>query len=357
MKIKHRLIAAALAPALLLLAALFPSNALAIDGDATGVKVPVSVTTSGQGIPGETYTVKIETETDGAPMPSASKIDVKGEELKAGIYKGDPAEFYLDFSKARVGIYKYRISQVAPKNTTGRGEYDGTVYYMTVTYEHPDGDMSKTRVTAAVHEGTPEGTKVANCNFVNTYANLPAGEIDPPVTKKIAGDKPVKKSTFDFVLESIDGAPLPEGAKDGKFTTSIEGEGTIEFGKIDYTKAGTYEYRCYEIDKGEDGYTYDKTVYTMRVVVTEAVDGFKVERAIVDKNGKEHDSLTFENTYKEPAKPATPAKPAAVKKGGSGVVKTGDTNNAGAVVALGVIGAVVVAGAVVMRRDNKKEEK
>ena len=211
MKIKHRLIAAALAPALLLLAALFPANALAVDGhaikgDATTVKVPVSVTTSGQGIPGETYTVKIEAETDGAPMPSTSEIDVKGEELKAGTYKGDPAEFDLDFSKARVGIYKYRISQVAPENTTGRGEYDSTVYYMTVTYEHPDGDMSKTLVTAAVHEGTPEGTKVAVCNFTNTYANLPAGEIDPPVTKKIAGDKPAKKSTFDFVLESIDGA-------------------------------------------------------------------------------------------------------------------------------------------------------
>lgn len=354
MKIKHRLIAAALAPALLLLAALFPSTAMAIDGDETGVKVPVSVTTSGQGIPGETYTVKIEAETDGAPMPETSEISVKGEELKAGTYKGTP--FELDFHNARIGIYKYRISQVAPKNTTGRGEYDGTVYYMTVTYEHPNGDMNKTRVTAAVHEGTPEGTKVVECNFVNTYANLPAGEIDPTVTKKIAGGKPAKKSTFDFVLESIDGAQLPEGAKDGKLTTSIEGEGSIEFGKIDYTKAGTYEYRCYEIDKGEDGYTYDKTVYTMRVVVTEAVDGFKVERAIVDKNGKEHDSLTFENTYKEPAKPFV-NKPSAAKKGGSGVVKTGDTNNVGAVVALGAIGAVAAAAAVVMRRDGKKEEK
>ncbi len=356
MKIKHRLIAAALAPALLLLAALLPSTALAIDGDATGVKVPVSVTTSGQGIPGETYTVKIEAETDGAPMPEKSEIGVKGEELKAGTYKGDPAEFNLDFSKARIGIYKYHISQVAPKNTTGRGEYDGTVYYMTVTYEHPNGEMDKTRVTAAVHEGTPEGTKVAECNFVNTYANLPAGEIDPPVTKKIAGDKPAKKSTFDFVLESIDGAPLPEGAKDGKLTASIEGEGTIEFGTIAYTKAGTYEYRCYEIDKGEDGYTYDKTVYTMRVAVTEGTKNFKVERAIVDKNGKEHDSLTFVNTYKAPAKPVV-NKPATVKKGGSGVVKTGDTNSVGAVVALGAIGAVVAAAAVVMKRDEKKEEK
>ena len=352
MKIKHRLMAAALAPALLLLAALFPATAFAIDGDATTVKVPVSVTTSGQGIPAETYTVKIEAETDGAPMPSTSRIDVKGEELKAGTYKGDPAEFDLDFSKARVGIYKYRIYQVAPENTTGRGEYDNTVYYMTVAYEHPDGDMSKTKVTAAVHEGTTDGPKVAVCNFTNTYANLPAGEIDPPVTKKIAGDKPAKKSTFEFVLESIDGAPLPEGAKDGKLTTSIEGEGSIEFGKIDYTKAGTYEYRCYEIDKGEDGYTYDKTVYTMRVAVTEGTKDFKVERAIVDKNGKEHDSLTFVNTYKAPTKPAV-NKPAAAKKGGSGVVKTGDTNNVGAVVALGAIGAVAAAAAVVMRRDGK----
>lgn len=356
MKIKHRLMAAALAPALLLLAALFPATAFAIDGDATTVKVPVSVTTSGQGIPAETYTVKIEAETNGAPMPSVTESHVKGEELKAGTYKGDPAEFDLDFSNARIGIYKYRIYQVAPEDTTGRGEYDNTVYYMTVTYEHPNGDMSKTKVTAAVHEGTTDGPKVAVCNFTNTYANLPAGEIDPPVTKKIVGDKPAKKSTFDFVLESIDGAPLPEGAKDGKLTTSIEGEGSIEFGKINYTKAGTYEYRCYEIDKGEDGYTYDKTVYTMRVAVTEGTKDFKVERAIVDKNGKEHDSLTFVNTYKAPAKPVV-NKPATAKKGGSGVVKTGDTNNVGAVVALGAIGAVAAAAAVVMKRDGKKEEK
>lgn len=356
MKIKHRLMAAALAPALLLLAALFPATAFAIDGDATTVKVPVSVTTSGQGIPAETYTVKIEAETKGAPMPSVTESHVKGEELKAGTYKGDPAEFDLDFSNARIGIYKYSIYQVEPENTTGRGEYDRTVYYMTVTYEHPNGDMSKTKVTAAVHEGTTDGPKVAVCNFTNTYANLPAGEIDPPVTKKIAGDKPAKKSTFEFVLESIDGAPLPEGAKDGKLTTSIEGEGSIEFGKIDYTKAGTYEYRCYEIDKGEDGYTYDKTVYTMRVAVTEGTKDFKVERAIVDKNGKEHDSLTFVNTYKAPAKPVV-NKPATAKKGGSGVVKTGDTNNVGAVVALGAIGAVAAAAAVVMKRDDKKEEK
>lgn len=356
MKIKHRLMAAALAPALLLLAALFPATAFAIDGDATTVKVPVSVTTSGQGIPAETYTVKIKAETDGAPMPTVTESRVKGEELKAGTYKGDPAEFDLDFSNARIGIYKYSIYQVEPDNTTGRGEYDGTVYYMTVTYEHPNGDMSKTKVTAAVHEGTTDGPKVAVCNFTNTYANLPAGEIDPPVTKKIAGDKPAKKSTFEFVLESIDGAPLPEGAKDGKLTTSIEGEGSIEFGKIDYTKAGTYEYRCYEIDKGEDGYAYDKTVYTMRVAVTEGTKDFKVERAIVDKNGKEHDSLTFVNTYKAPAKPVV-NKPATAKKGGSGVVKTGDTNNVGAVVALGAIGAVAAAAAVVMKRDGKKEEK
>lgn len=351
MKIKHRLIAAALAPALLLLAALLPSTALAIDGDATGVKVPVSVTTSGQGIPGETYTVKIEAETDGAPMPKTSEISVKGEELKAGTYNGDPAEFNLDFSKTRVGIYKYRIYQVAPKNTTGRGEYDGTVYYMTVTYEHPDGKMNETRVTAAVHKGTPEGTKVAGCNFKNTYAKLPAGKSDPPVSKRIAGDKPSKKTKFTFVFEGLDGAPMPEGAKDGKITASVDGEDTIEFGNSEYTKAGVYTYKCYEVNDGAEGYTYDKTVYTVRVAVTETVEGFKVERSIVDESGKSHDSLAFENTYKEPAKPAT------VKKGGSGVVKTGDTNNAGAVVALGVIGAVVVAGAVVMRRDNKKEEK
>lgn len=358
MKIKHRLMATALAPALLLLAALFPANAMAIEGDATTVKVPVSVTTSGQGIPAEMYTVNIEAETEGAPMPVTSKIAVKGEELKAGTYTGDPAEFDLDFSKARIGVYKYRISQEAPENSTGRGEYDDTVYYMTVTYEHPDGKMNETRVTAAVHKGTRDGTKVAVCSFSNNYANLPAGKSDPPVSKRIAGDKPSTKTKFTFVFEGLDGAPMPEGAKDGKITASVDGEGTIEFGNSEYTKAGVYTYKCYEVNDGAKGYIYDKTIYTVRVAVTETVDGFKVERSIIDEDNKEHDSLTFTNTYKEPAKPAEnkPATPATTKKGGSSVVKTGDTNNAGAVVALGVIGAIIVAGAVTMRHTGKQEK-
>lgn len=338
MRRQIRRLAMAVMAGALLMAGLVAHPAYALPGDTDSVTIPVSVTTIGQGIPGETYTIKVEA-LDGAPAPLEDTVTLQGTELKADTYTGS---FDISMKDAKVGIYTYKVSQVAPEDSTGRGSYDATVYYVQVTFEHPNGDMSKTDVIAAVHIGALSGDKTASCAFTNTYANLAAGKSDPPVSKHIAGDTPTDKTTFTFVFEAVDGAPMPEGASDGKIEATIDGAGETEFGNTDYTQAGVYTYKCYEVNDGADGYTYDNTVYTVRVAVTETVDGFKVERTIVNQNGEVADGLDFTNTYK-----ASASTPAVTKTANP---DTSDTNNW---LAVGVIAALGVALVYASRKTAK----
>lgn len=338
MRRQIRRLAMAVMAGALLFAGLIAHPAYALQGDTDSVTIPVSVTTTGQGIPGETYTIKVEA-LDGAPAPVEDTVALQGSELKGDTYTGS---FDISMKDATVGVYTYKVSEIAPEDSTGRGSYDTTVYYVQVTFEHPNGDMSKTDVIAAVHIGSLAGEKTDACAFTNAYANLPAGKSDPPVSKRIAGDTPVNKSTFTFVYEAIDGAPMPEGAVDGKIEATIDGEGEVEFGNAEYTQAGVYNYRCYEVNDGIDGYIYDTTVYTVRVVVTETVNGFNVERTIVNEKGDVADGLDFTNTYKAAA--ATPAVTKAANP------DTSDTNNW---LAVGVIAALGVALVYASRKTAK----
>lgn len=336
-------LATALSLALLLTAALFAVPAYALTGGEDTIKIPVSVTTQGQGIPGETYTVKIEPVGD-APAVENDKVLFDGTELKAGTFQG---ELNLSFANASVGEYSYRVYQVTPQDSTGRASYDTAVYNLKVTFEHPEGDMSKTDVVASIRKaGDAEDVKYDSCAFTNTYANLPAGVSDPPVTKRITGDSPAQKSTFTFVFEGVDGAPMPEGAVDGKIQATIDGEGTVEFGESHYTQAGTYVYRCYEVKDSVEGYTYDDTVYTVRVVVTEGVSGFNVQRSVEDANGNYSPDIVFTNDYKAPATPVTP----------SDLANTGDTTNLVVVALIACAGVVLAFGAHKMSHMKQDDE-
>ena len=334
-------LATALSLALLLATALFAVPAYALTGGEDTITIPVSVATQGQGIPGETYTVKIEP-VGNAPAVENDTVTLDGTELKAGTFQG---ELNLSFANASVGEYSYRVYQVAPQDTTGRATYDATVYNLKVAFEHPEGDMSKTDVVASIRKSDDtEDVKYDSCAFTNTYANLPAGVSDPPVSKRISGDTPAQKSTFTFVFEGVDGAPMPDGAVDGKIQATIDGEGTVEFGESHYTQAGTYVYRCYEVNDGADGYTYDDTVYTVRVVVTEGVNGFNVQRSVEDENGNFSPDIVFTNNYKAPATPVAP----------SGLVNTGDPTNLVVIALIACAGVALAFGAYKM--SHKKQD-
>lgn len=352
-------VAALLMSGLLILAGFFAAPAHAQAGNADAVSIPVSVTTVGQGIPDETYAVAIEPIGD-APVPEEAIVALRGEELSAATYRGT---IELSFKDAAVGIYRYKVFQIAPENTTGRGSYDDAVFSIEVAFEHPSGQADETRTIASIRKAGDAGDlKYDACTFTNRYANLPDVLSDPPVAKKIAGDEPPAASTFTFVLEAVSGAPMPEGAVDGKIEATIDGEGTTEFGASHYTEAGVYAYRCYEKAGDAAGYTYDETVYTVKVVVRETVDGFVAERTIEDEKGAQSDGLVFTNFYKTPGTPSTPGGATAAttttpKKAQDRLQASPDTsdmNSAGAVQAAAALGLAFVAAAACLKIKDCK---
>lgn len=120
---------------------------------------------------------------------------------------------------------------------------------------------------------------------------------DPPVAKKVSGDKPSKKGTFKFYMKAkTAGSPMPGSTSAQRLEKTIKGAGSVEFGWMTYMKAGTYVYELGEVDTGTAGYTYDKAEYTMTVVITEGKDGF--EKDVTYKKGsKSVSKMTFTNKY------------------------------------------------------------
>ncbi len=132
--------------------------------------IPVTVSVSGEegtldtDIPEETYTFVL-TAVDSAPMPSSDTLTITG---------SGSASFEIDYSI--VGVYQYTVKQdstnLSGENSTcnDRGNYDDTVYYVTVTVTNTeDGGYG---VTVAVHKGSTTGDKV-DLAFENTYDPVP----------------------------------------------------------------------------------------------------------------------------------------------------------------------------------------
>jgi pilin isopeptide linkage protein/LPXTG-motif cell wall-anchored protein len=123
---------------------------------------------------------------------------------------------------------------------------------------------------------------------------------DPPVKKVVKGN-PATLETFTFQMKALtEGAPMPEGAKDGVMTMNIVGSGEKEFGIAEITKAGTYEYEITEVNTKAANYTYDTTVYKLTVEVKEEADGTQVKLVKTETVTGGNGTIVFTNTYEEP---------------------------------------------------------
>ena len=157
------------------------------------------------------------------------------------------------------------------------------------------------------------------------------------------GDAPSSKQTFTFDFEALDGAPLPEGAKNGKLVVTIDGEGTVELGQVSFTKPGAYVYRCYEETGDAEGYTYDQTVYTVTYEVTETVDGLDYTRTITKDNDEQAEGLDFTNAYKKPVEVAKNP-------------NTSDATPVGTMQMIAALGVAAIAIALVARFGKQKSQ-
>lgn len=187
----------------------------------------------------------------------------------------------LTFKK--VGTYNYTVEEVAGNDR--HITYDATPYTISaIVTDNLDGTLKVT---------WKSGTGAIL--FKNTYTP-DSTDAAPSVEKKIAGKNPAKDSTFRFTLTGKDNAPMPEGSKDDRKTVKITGEGKADFGKINFTRAGTYTYKVAEENGNESSYNYDSTEYTLTYKVTDVRGTLKAEQSIT-AGGKSADAMVFTNKY------------------------------------------------------------
>lgn len=131
-------------------------------------------------------------------------------------------------------------------------------------------------------------------------AELP--EVSVPVTISLSGTLPYPAEDYTVVLKAEDAAyPMPSGTISGACTMTITGKGTKNFPVITYDRVGVYTYTIYQVAGTNKKCTYDETVYTLVVTITNKEDYSGLEATAVlypDSEGDKLPGAEFKNKYK-----------------------------------------------------------
>ncbi len=274
----------------------------------------------------------------------------------------------INFTKA--GEYEYTITppKAVVSGVTEGYTLDEAAYNIKVSVVNSENGLI---VTAMTVNSKADTTKKPAIHYTHKYKSKGPKPcfIDPPVKKEITGDKPDKDATFRFTMKADPGKsilpkgmskmPMPNGMKEQSYTITIKGEGEREFGIVEFTKPGKYVYQITEEKGSEDGYTYDKSVYTVIAEVTEDANKNLVVKQTNKKGLRSADKAIFTNKYKKNGGNNNNSndKPGKRwKRGGTGsTARTGDTIRLGLFI---TIFAVAVLGLIVLlvKRSRRKDE-
>jgi len=286
----------ALAGMLLAIVLLAPMGNLALADTPATLNIPVYKTVSGIPATPETFTFRL-TALNSAPMPAGTINWVKTTTITG---TGNSSFGTITYTKP--GDYLYTISEVV--GTSGDYVYDSTVFDLTVqvTWRDEAGGVLQAIMYLTKHGQTEKQERAQFTNTVSTDYVI----VDPPIEKRITGDRPSVNSTFTFVLKPDNASfPMPEGTVNGEKTLSIVGAGNADFGNITFSAAGTYTYTASERVGTASGYVYDTTVYRMTITVTETNGQLFATRTITNAAGATQNGLIFTNIYTSPAGPKT----------------------------------------------------
>lgn len=249
-----------------------------------GVKTIINADTATNRIPRDGEFTFALTSHDGAPMPEGSKDGVKTvTNTGTGFSFGR-----MDYDKP--GTYVYTVTEQAGRDPTIG--YSTQAYDVTVTVTDQGGMLS-----ASVDR------QATDVRFDNTYTPTPV-DVTVKADKHLAG-RDLNDGEFAAELKDSDGnllqtkrfARVPRDAQSDKANVR-EGEGTLEFDKLTFDRAGVYTYTVDEQDGTLGGVTYDRTVHTVTVTVTEdaASHTLTAKTEYSTENGSE-DGIRFDNTY------------------------------------------------------------
>ncbi len=168
-------------------------------------------------------------------------------------------------------------------NKLGGVEYDSAVYYITVTVT--DDLMGNLAIenTEILKDTSTADTIV----FTNTYSTEDA-KLTLSGNKTLTG-RELASGEFKFILKDAENNETEAlNGADGKFT----------FAELTFKTAGTYVYTIYEDDSAALArVTYDDSVYTVTVNVTDNLEGQLVAEYTLTKNGTSAEKIAFENKY------------------------------------------------------------
>lgn len=250
-----------------------------------GVKTIINADTATNRIPRDGEFTFALTSHDGAPMPEGSKDGVKTVTNTGTVFTFGR----MDYDKP--GTYVYTVTEQAGRDPTIG--YSTQAYDVTVTVTDQGGMLSATADRQAT-----------DVRFDNTYTPTPV-DVTVKADKHLTG-RDLNDGEFAAELKDSDGnllqtkrfARVPRDAQSDKATNVRKGEGTLEFDKLTFDRTGVYTYTVDEQDGDLGGVTYDRTVHTVTVTVTEDADSHTLtaKTEYSTENGSE-DGIRFTNTY------------------------------------------------------------
>lgn len=180
-------------------------------------------------------------------------------------------------SYTATGSHAYQLKEVAGQ--------DGTITYsdavLDVTVNVTDDGSGQLTATA--------NKTAADLTFTNTYTPT-ATTATITGTKALTG-RDLAEGEFFFDLKDADGNVVQ--------TVQNGADGTFGFAPLQLDKVGTYVYTVSErAGATANGVTYDTTVFTATVTVTENAETHALEAQVAySKGGKAADAVAFSNSY------------------------------------------------------------
>lgn len=180
-------------------------------------------------------------------------------------------------SYTATGSHAYKVKEVAGQ--------DGTITYsdavLDVTVNVTDDGSGQLTATA--------NKTAADLTFTNTYTPT-ATTATITGTKALTG-RDLAEGEFFFDLKDADGNVVQ--------TVQNGADGTFGFAPLQLDKVGTYVYTVSErAGATANGVTYDTTVFTATVTVTENAETHALEAQVAySKGGKAADAVAFSNSY------------------------------------------------------------
>lgn len=209
------------------------------------------------------------------------------QEVSRGTAKANGKIEFTKVTYKEPGVHNYIVKELQVSEI-GMA-YDTRAYEVTVTVTD---EMNNGELTVNVGNYICNGDNKSVAEFVNSYTA--SGEWTPRGSKMLTGGAQYNETVFNFEVKEDNVV---------KTTGTVSEDGGISFGTIEYTQEhiGEHVYTINEVVGDRNDISYDRTVYNIKVIVTDGGNGnLKATEQKYTVSGKEgeFEEAAFTNTYK-----------------------------------------------------------